>query len=299
LFILILADQDRLARTWKRGGPPFHSPYLPRDAREATKMEKRAKILVVDDEAEFTVDLQVALEARAYQVAAASNKRQAQEMVRYQNPDLIILGTIVPRGDAFLLHRWLKQSPSFRDLPLIVVDAPPEKQLIKGWRIDEGLRLETEDYFCKPVAADALVSQVEKLLDKVTRRIKVLIADDHAVVREGIHALLSLQRDMLVVGEAIDGGDAVEKALLLLPDVVLMDIVMPRMNGLEATKQICRECKQVRVLMLTQYDDEQNVLASEQAGAFGFIPKRTASSQLLAAVRSASQRVNSQQSNSL
>jgi len=68
---------------------------------------------------------------------------------------------------------------------------------------------------------------------------------------------------------------------------VLMDIVMPGMNGLEATKQICKRCEQVRVLMLTQYDDEENVLASDQAGAFGFIPKRGASSELLAAIRSA------------
>jgi len=68
---------------------------------------------------------------------------------------------------------------------------------------------------------------------------------------------------------------------------VLMDIVMPVMNGLEATKAISKECEQVRVLMLSQYDDEENVLASEQAGAFGFIPKKSASSQLLAAIRSA------------
>ena len=79
-----------------------------------------------------------------------------------------------------------------------------------------------------------------------------------------------------------------EKTLQLLPDVVLMDIVMPGMNGLEATKQIYKGCEQVRVLMLTQYDDEENVLASKEAGAFGFIPKRSASSQLLTAIRAAS-----------
>lgn len=249
-------------------------------------MEKRAKILVVDDEREFTAELQVVLEAKDYQVLIAGDKAQAQKMAWGDKPDLVVLGTIVPRGDAFLLHQWLKQSPQFSDLPLILVDAAPEKQLLKGWRIDEGLRLEAEDYFCKPVAPAALVPQIEKLLDRLTRRIKVLVADDHAVVREGIRALLSLQRDMQVVGEATDGNDAVEKTFQLLPDVVLMDIVMPGMNGLEATKQICKRCEQVRVLMLTQYDDEENVLASDQAGAFGFIPKRSASSQLLAAIRS-------------
>ena len=250
-------------------------------------MEGRAKILVVDDEPEFTAGLQAVLEANNYQVFTSGNKAQAQEMARYEKPALVVLGTIVPRGDAFLLHQWLRQSPQFSGLPLILVDAAPEKQLLKGWRMDEGLRLEAEDYFCKPVGPAALVPRIEKLLDRATRRIKVLVADDHAVVREGIRALLSLQRDMQVVGEAIDGRDAVEKTFQLLPDVVLMDIVMPGMNGLEATKQICKGCEQVRVLMLTQYDDEENVLASDQAGAFGFIPKRSASSELLAAIRSA------------
>jgi DNA-binding NarL/FixJ family response regulator len=256
-------------------------------------MEKRAKILVVDDELEFAAGLQAAVEADGYQAVVASNRSQAQEMARDEKPDLIILGTIAPRGDAFLLHQWLKQSPALKDLPLIVIDAPPEKQLLKGWRRDEGLQLEAEDYFCKPIEPAILVPQIEKLLDKATERIKVLVADDHAVVREGIRALLSLQRDIQVVGEAIDGKDAVEKTLQLLPDVVLMDIVMPGGDGLEATKQIRKECEQVRVLMLTQYDDDENVLASDQAGAFGFIPKRSASSQLLTAIRSASRRERS------
>ena len=250
-------------------------------------MEKRAKILLIDDEFEFVADLQALLEAEDYRVVTASHKRQAQEMVRSERPDLIILGPIVPRGDAFLLQQWLKQTPTFCDLPIIVIDAPPEKQLIKGWMRDEGIQLEAEYYLRKPIAQAVLPPQIEKLLDKATRKIKVLVADDHSVVREGIHALLSVQRDMQVVGEAMNGRDAVDKTLQLSPDVVLMDIVMPGMNGLEATKQIHKDCEQVRVLMLTQYDDEENVLASDRAGAFGFVPKRSASSQLLAAIRSA------------
>lgn len=251
-------------------------------------MEKRAKIMVIDDEVEFTADLHAVLEAKAYHVVSASNREQAQEMVRREKPDLVILGTIMPRGDAFSLHQWLKQSPNFSQLPIIVLDATPEKQLVRGWRMDEGLRLEAEDYFRKPIKPTALLPQVEKLLDRVTRKIKVLVVDDHTVVREGIHALVSLQRDMQVVGEAVDGREAVEKTHQLLPDVVLMDIVMPGMSGLEATKRICKECKQVRVLMLTQYDNEKNILASDQAGAFGFIPKRSASSELLAGIRAVS-----------
>jgi YesN/AraC family two-component response regulator len=186
-----------------------------------------------------------------------------------------------------LLHQWLKKIPAFNDLPLIVIDAPPEKQLTQGWRRDEGLRLEAEDYFCKPLKASALVPVVEKLLDETTRKIKVLVADDHAVVREGIRALVTLQKDMKIIGEAIDGKDAVDKVVQLVPDVVLMDIVMPGMSGIEATREINKKCSEVKVLMLSQYDDEENVLASTQAGAFAFIPKRSAGSQLLDAIRAA------------
>jgi DNA-binding NarL/FixJ family response regulator len=253
-------------------------------------MEKRAKILVVDDEPEFVADLQVTLKRKDYQVVIASERVKAVEIVQGERPDLIILGTIAPRGDALLLYQWLKKSPSFSGLPIIVVDASPEKQLLKGWRKNEGLQLETEDYYCKPINPAALVLQVAKLLDKITRRIRVLVVDDHTVVREGIHALLSLQRDMQVVGEAVDGREAVEKAGQLLPDVVLMDIVMPGMNGLEATQKICKQCKRVNVLMLSQYDEEENVIASDQAGALGFVPKKSASSELLlAGIRAASQ----------
>lgn len=252
-------------------------------------METNLRILIADDEPDFTAGLQATLAARGYQVLIAGNRVQAREMIRAEKPNLVVLGTMMPRGDAFLLHQWLKQTPRFSDLPIIVVDAPSEKQLLKGWSIHEGLQLEAEEYLVRPMELASVMPVVEKLLDRTTRRIRVLVVDDHAIVRDGIHALLALQRDMQVVGEAVDGRDALEKAQRLLPDVVLMDIVMPVMNGLEATKQICKECKEAKVLMLTQYDDEENVLASSQVGALGFIAKRSASSQLLAGIRSVSQ----------
>ena len=121
------------------------------------------------------------------------------------------------------------------------------------------------------------------------QKIRVLVVDDHAMVRDGIRAVLALQRDMQVVGDAVNGREALEKTVELSPDVVLMDIVMPVMNGLDATKEICRGCPQVKVLMLTQYDDEENILASSQVGAMGFIPKTAVSSQLLTGIRSVSQ----------
>ena len=162
-------------------------------------------------------------------------------MVRSQEPDMIILGTIMPRGDAFLFHKWMKQTLGFSNLPIMVINAPPEKQVIKGWRMEEGMQCDAEDFLARPVEPAALVPRIQKLLDKVTKRIRVLIVDDHAVVRDGIRAVLALQRDMQVVGEAVNGKEAVEKTIELLPDVVVMDIVMPVMNGLDAAKEICQE----------------------------------------------------------
>lgn len=248
-------------------------------------MDRNIKILLVDDEPEFVSDIQGRLVTRAWQVITAANRLEAEERARREKPDLIILGTIMPRGDAFQLHQWLKQSPDFREVPLIVVDAPPEKRLLKGWRMDEGLKLEAEQYIIKPVGADSLLAWVEKFLDKTLRRIKVLVVDDHAVVREGICALLSLQKDMEVVGEAVDGQDAIDKVRCLTPNVAVMDIVMPVMSGLEATKRIGKEYPETKVLILTQYDEEENMFVAKQVGAYGFIAKSAASSDLLTGIR--------------
>ena len=252
-------------------------------------MAKNPRILIVDDEINFLQLVQTTLETKSYQVVTASDRNEAEETARTQRPDVVILGTIKPRGDAFLFHQWLKQTPQLSEVPILVINARPEEELLKGWRREEGMQCEAEGFFAKPIEPATLVPRIEKLLDKVTRRIKVLVADDHAMVREGIRAVITLQRDMQVIGDAVNGREALKKTIELSPDVVLMDIVMPVMNGLEATKLICRECPQAKVLMLTQYDDEENVLASRQAGARGFIPKQAVSSQLLTGIRSVSQ----------
>jgi len=116
-------------------------------------------------------------------------------------------------------------------------------------------------------------------------RIRILLADDHAILREGIRALLEDQADMLVVGEAADGRRAVELACELTPDVVVMDIGMPLLNGLEATRQIKHDCPQVAVLVLTMHDNEEYVSQVLAAGAAGYVLKRAASSELVTAIR--------------
>ena len=116
-------------------------------------------------------------------------------------------------------------------------------------------------------------------------KIRILIADDHALVREGIHALLSLCDDLEVVGEASDGKEAILAVGRLDPDVVLMDINMPGLGGLEATLAIRRENKRAKILVLTQYDDREYVSRFLKSGASGYILKRAAGSELASAVR--------------
>lgn len=248
-------------------------------------MKKSA--LIVDQDDRFTVKLREELEKRHCKIFIACDIRKAQTIVETRNPQLIVLGTITPRGDAFKLHQWIRNRPAGGCIPLVVVDAPAHEQAVSGWRRDEGLRLDAEEYFCRPLDLTVLVSVIEDLLKKTARKIRVLVVDDHDVVREGICALLNLQKDMVIVGEAVDGREAVEKTDSLLPHVVLMDIVMPELNGIEAVKRIKNRRKDVRVLMLSQYDDEGSVATSRQAGAFGFITKKSVSTELLKAIRTA------------
>ena len=115
--------------------------------------------------------------------------------------------------------------------------------------------------------------------------IRVLMVDDHAILREGLRALLSYYDDVEVVGEAQDGAEALERVKELQPDVVLMDIAMPGMNGLEATRLIREKYPQTRVLILTQHEDPQYVVPLLQAGASGFVTKRVLGTDLITALR--------------
>jgi len=122
----------------------------------------------------------------------------------------------------------------------------------------------------------------------VRTRIRVLIADDHTILREGIRLLLGSQPDIHVVGEASDGRDAYFKVEELHPDVVLMDIGMPVLNGLDATQQIRRTFPNTKVLILTQHDNDEYVYRILQAGASGYVLKRVAGAELVSAIRGVS-----------
>ncbi len=117
------------------------------------------------------------------------------------------------------------------------------------------------------------------------RTIRVVIADDHPVVREGLAAMLEREPDLEVVGEARDGQEAIDQVAALRPDVVLMDLQMPRVDGVEAIRQIRERHSGVHVLVLTTYDDDESILRGVEAGARGYLLKDAPRDELFRAVR--------------
>lgn len=115
--------------------------------------------------------------------------------------------------------------------------------------------------------------------------IRVVIADDHTIVREGLRALLSAEEDMQVVGEASDGADALQEVLRTKPDVVVMDLGMPRLNGVEATQQIRNHQPDTQVVVLSMHSGEEFVRPAIRAGAAGYLVKGSGLSDLVAAIR--------------
>src|SRR5260221_9251505 len=118
--------------------------------------------------------------------------------------------------------------------------------------------------------------------------IEVFLADDHAVMRDGLRLLLEAQRDLLVVGEAATGREAVHLIAGACPDVLIMDIAMPDLNGIEATRQARAMCPDTQVVMLSMYSTDEHIARALQAGAIGYVLKESAAVDVVAAVRAAS-----------
>ncbi len=115
-------------------------------------------------------------------------------------------------------------------------------------------------------------------------KVKVLVVDDHAIMRDGIRALLDLQDDIEIIGEASEGNEAIERAQKLVPDVIIMDIAMPGMDGLEATRRIKKKNPAVKIIILTQHDNREYIISSVKAGVSGYIPKRALGAELVSAI---------------
>lgn len=122
-----------------------------------------------------------------------------------------------------------------------------------------------------------------------SRLLRILIADDHGVVREGLGAIISIQPDMVLVGEATNGLEAVTQTQALHPDVVLLDLMMPHLDGLAAIIQIKQQNPQVRILVLTSFADDEKVFPAIKAGAMGYLLKDASRQQLLQAIRQVAQ----------
>lgn len=119
----------------------------------------------------------------------------------------------------------------------------------------------------------------------MSEKIRVLIAEDHPIVRRGIKDLLETEPDILLVGEAVNGQQAVQAVAELQPDVVLMDLVMPVMDGIEATRQIRKDSPGIRILVLTSFATDDKVFPAIKAGALGYLIKDTAPEDLIRAIR--------------
>ena len=116
-------------------------------------------------------------------------------------------------------------------------------------------------------------------------RVRVVLADDHKIVRQGLHALLASEEDIEVAGDASDGRAAVQKARELRPDVVVMDVAMPGLNGIEATRQLALLVPTTRVIILSMYTDPEHVVHALSAGAAGYVRKHDADAELVTAIR--------------
>jgi two-component system response regulator NreC len=128
------------------------------------------------------------------------------------------------------------------------------------------------------------MSEKSEIRDPKSEIVRVLLAEDHTIVRKGLRSLLDGEAGIEVIGEAEDGREAVEKVQQLLPDVVLMDIAMPGLNGLEATRQIKKRFPEVQVLILTMHANEEYIFQILRAGASGYVVKQAAPTELISAI---------------
>jgi len=139
-------------------------------------------------------------------------------------------------------------------------------------------------FLCYNVRVTILISGFDNSKDKPDK-IRIMLADDHPLLRQAIRYNLEKQTDFEIVAEVSDGEEAVRLAVEMVPDVVIMDISMPEINGLEATRQIKAKCPKIAILVLTVHDDAEHILSILEAGAAGYLTKRVFGNEVIQAIR--------------
>jgi len=130
---------------------------------------ERQKILVVDEDSDFARTVQQAL-GDFYEVSVASTRRGGLEKVKRESPSMVILGYLEPRGDAFRLHKELRKSPENNQVPLLVVDVRPEEHFRKGWKREEGMQMDVEDYVSRPIKPAELMELVGEIFERIASK---------------------------------------------------------------------------------------------------------------------------------
>lgn len=274
-------------------------------------MDPLGKILLVEDQALVAAALRQFFEPRFQIVEVVLDGAGLEPATRRQQPDVVVVNLEIPGLDGLDGVRALCQT--FAEVRIVVLGAPTDSDRVRAtfaagadaylvkssepkefvFAVEEILKGRS---YVTPAATRALIEDLRRepmvepsVTDRSNtpeseQRLRVLLVDDQAVSRLGLEMLLREDPDIEIVGQAADGEEAVERAAALEPDVVLMDLMMPKMNGAEATRAICQAQPAVRVLLTTTLSVGELVLEAVRAGASGYLTKNVESSDLLTAL---------------
>ncbi len=232
--------------------------------------------LVVDGDPVLRDVYRALLTLHGYTVADAADGVAALEVIQAAPPDLVILDNDLPRMTGLEVLRHLQALG--RQVAVILISA-----LLDPETSAAAQALGVRACLQKPVGVPDLARYLAGV--EARPRLRVLLADDHPVVRQGLAALLGTAPDFEVVGEASDGREAVDQTRALLPDVVLMDITMPRLDGIAATRAIKATCPGVCVIGLSVFDRNVQAQPMLEAGAVGYVSKTETAAVLFAVIR--------------
>ncbi len=232
--------------------------------------------LVVDDDPTLRDVYRALLTLQGYTVRTAADGLEALHQLQTDPPDVVLLDQQLPQMSGLEVLRCLHALG--RQVPVVLVSGTLDAETCATAQA-----LGVRACLQKPIGWVDLERCLVPLQDRP--RLRVLLADDHPVVRAGLAALLSAEADLAVVGQADDGQEAVEKACALLPDVVLMDVAMPVLDGIAATRRIRAACPTVQVIGLSMFDRSAEAQPMLDAGAVGYVSKTETAAALFAMLR--------------